>query len=150
LVLDGSESLKAEDFEIADLLRNRTVIVVVNKMDLPVVADDSRILPQARRVHLSALTGQGLDQLEDAIVDTVFSGQVQTSDLPVVSNPRHCDILRRALAHIVAARDSYAKGTADLLAVDLTAAVSALGEITGETVSEDVLDAIFGNFCIGK
>jgi tRNA modification GTPase len=150
MVLDGSESLKAEDFEIADLLRNRTVIVVVNKMDLPVVADDSRILPQARRVHLSALTGQGLDQLEDAIVDTVFSGQVQTSDLPVVSNPRHCDILRRALAHIVAARDSYAKGTADLLAVDLTAAVSALGEITGETVSEDVLDAIFGNFCIGK
>jgi tRNA modification GTPase len=92
-----------------------------------------------------------LGQLEDAIVDTVFSGEVQASDLPVVSNPRHCEILRRALAHTIAAEAScMSGGTADLLAVDLAAAVSALGEITGETVGEDVLDAIFGNFCLGK
>jgi len=159
MVIDGSELLQAEDFEIADLLRNRTVIVVVNKLDLPAIADGSRILFQARHVPLSARTGEGLDLLEDAIVETVFSGQVQTSDLPVVSNPRHCEILRRALGHVNAARSSiHVAGTApsvlgsaaDLLAVDLTAAVSALGEITGETVSEDVLDAVFSNFCIGK
>jgi tRNA modification GTPase len=152
LVLDGSELLRPEDSQIADLVRNQTVIVVVNKMDLPTVADDGRILPQARHVHLSALTGEGLHLLEDAIVETVFSGQVQTSDLPVVSNPRHCEILRRALGHVAAAQAGCEPqaGQADLLAVDLAAAVSALGEITGETVGEDLLEMIFSEFCIGK
>jgi len=151
LVIDGSERLQAEDFEIAELVRNRDVIVVVNKLDLPAVADESLILPNARHVHLSALTGEGLDLLKDAIVETIFAGQVQTSDVPVVSNPRHCEILRRALSQVTAAEESYrAKLTADLIAIDLTAAVNALGEITGETVSDDVLQAIFSNFCIGK
>ncbi len=152
LVLDGSELLRPEDSQIADLVRNQTVIVVVNKLDLPAVADDGRILSQARHVHLSALTGEGLDQLEDVIVETIFSGQVQTSDLPIVSNPRHCEILRRALGHVAAAQASCEpqSGLADLLAVDLAAAVSALGEITGETVGEDLLEVIFSEFCIGK
>jgi tRNA modification GTPase len=151
LVIDGSEPLQAEDLEIADVVRNRSVIVVVNKADLAAVADDSAILGASPHVHLSALTGEGLYLVEDAIVEMVFSGQVQTSDVPVISNPRHCEILRRALAQVTAAESSYHdQGTADLVAIDLTAAVSALGEITGETVSDDVLEAIFSNFCIGK
>ncbi len=152
LVLDGSEPLRPEDLQIADLVRNQTVIVVVNKVDLSTVADDGRILPQARHVRLSALTGEGLDLLEDAIVETIFSGQVQTSDLPVVSNPRHSETLCRALGHVAAAQASCESqvGLADLLAVDLAAAVGALGEITGETVGEDLLEVIFSEFCIGK
>ena len=151
MVIDGSETLQVEDFEIAESVRNRIAIVVVNKADLPAVAEDSMILPEARHVHLSALTGEGLNLLEEAIVDTIFSGQVQTSDVPVISNPRHCEILRRALAQVADAQNSsHTPLAADLTAIDLTAAVSALGEITGETVNEDVLDAIFSNFCIGK
>jgi tRNA modification GTPase len=151
MVIDGSEPLRAEDFEIADLVRNRNVILVVNKVDLPAAADDSAILPLAKHVHLSALTGEGLSLLEDTIVDIIFSGQVQTPDVPLVSNPRHCEVLRRALAHVAAAEDAFqASIGADLVAVDLTAAVNALGEITGETAGEDVLDAIFSTFCIGK
>jgi len=152
MVLDGSERLRKEDAQIASLLSNRTTIVVVNKIDLRAAADDGRILSQARRVRVSALTGEGLDLLEDAIVETVFSGQVETSRLPLVSNPRHCDILRRALSQVVAATESHRAraDAADLVAVDLAAAISALGEITGETVSEDVLAAIFSNFCVGK
>lgn len=125
--------------------------MVVNKTDLPLVADDSAILAESPHVHLSALTGEGLHLVEDAIEEMVFSGQVQTSDVPVISNPRHCEILRRALDQVKAAETSCRdQGTADLVAVDLNAAVSALGEITGETVSDDVLEAIFSNFCIGK
>ncbi len=152
LVLDGSELLRPEDSQIADMVRNQTVIVVVNKMDLPTVADDGRILSQARHVHMSALTGEGLDLLEDAIVETIFSGQVQTPDLPEVSNPRHFEILRRALGHVTAAQASCEShvSAADLLTVDLAAAVNALGEITGETVGEDLLEVIFSEFCIGK
>ncbi len=151
VMIDGSEPLQAEDFEIADLVQNRSVLVIVNKLDLPAVADDSVILPDARHVHLSALTGDGLNVLEDAIVETIFSGQVQTSDVPAISNPRHCEILRCALGQVIDAEKSYrAQLAADLIAIDLTAAVSALGEITGETVGEDVLSAIFSNFCVGK
>jgi tRNA modification GTPase len=128
------------------------VILVINKTDLPVAVDDGRILERVRRVRISALTGLGLTLLEDVIVDLVLSGAAPTSDLPLISNPRHTTMLRRALAHLDAARDSYAKRAEamDLLAVDLEAATNALGEITGETASEDVLSAIFGSFCVGK
>lgn len=150
-VIDGSEPLQEEDFELATVVRNKSVIVVVNKVDLPTVADADSLLTGAKHVHLSALTGEGLDVLEDAIVETIFSGQVQTSDVPIISNPRHREILNRALAHVAAAESSYqAQCAADLTAIDLTAAVNALGEITGETVSEEVLDLIFSNFCLGK
>jgi len=151
VVIDGSEPVQAEDLRIADLVGNRDAIVVVNKLDLPAVVDGSGILPNAIHVHVSALTGKGLGLLKDAIVDAVLSGQVEASHVPSISNPRHCAILQRALEDVAAARsESLARREADLMAIDLTAAVCALGEITGETVSEDVLDAIFSNFCIGK
>jgi tRNA modification GTPase len=151
LVLDGSEPLQPEDQQIAELVRNRTVIAVVNKSDLAQVAEHQAIRPQAPHVVLSALTGEGLAALEDAIEQTVFAGQAQAAELPGVSNPRHSEILHRALSQITAAQHTCSShGAADLLAVDLTAAASALGEITGETVSEDVLETIFGSFCVGK
>lgn len=150
-VIDGSEPLQPEDLAIAGSLGKRSVILVVNKVDLPAVAAEHALLPNARHVHVSALTGAGLPLLEEAIVQAIFSGQVQSSDLPVVSNPRHCAILRHALEHVVAAESmAQTDGEADLLAIDLTAAVSALGEITGETVDEDLLEAIFSSFCVGK
>ena len=152
LVLDGSEPLQPDDFEVAALVGNKDVIVAVNKVDLPAVADDGRILSQAQHLRLSALTGEGLGLLEEAIVEAIFSEQVQSSDLPVLSNPRHCEILRRALNHVISSEGHLGPSgnPAELLAVDLTAAVGALGEITGETVGEDVLLAIFSTFCIGK
>jgi tRNA modification GTPase len=151
LIIDGSEPLQAEDSEIAVLVRNRSVIVAVNKSDLPVMTDGGTILPGAPHVRLSALTGDGLNLLEEAIVETVFSGEVQTPDVPLISSPRHREILHRALDQVIAAQSSFsAHGAADLVAVDLTAAVSALGEITGETVGDDVLETIFSSFCIGK
>jgi tRNA modification GTPase len=151
LVIDGSEPLQAADLNLARAVRNGTAILVVNKIDLPVIAAHGTIVPEARHICISALTGEGLPLLEDAIVETIFAGQVQTSDVPVISNPRHREILERALAHVTAAESGYQTNlTTDLVAVDLTAAVSALGEITGETVGEDVLDAIFSNFCLGK
>jgi tRNA modification GTPase len=151
LVIDRSEPLQAADLELAQAVRNRTAILVVNKIDLPMIAAHGTLAPEVKHVCISALTGEGLPLLEDAIVETIFAGQVQTSDVPVISNPRHCAILERALAHVTAAQSGYQANTAaDLIAVDLTAAVSALGEITGETVGEDVLDAIFSSFCLGK
>ncbi len=151
LVLDGSEALQQEDLEIAGLLGNHTVIVTVNKMDLPRVADADSVLPNARHIQTCALTGAGLPDLENAIVECVFSGQVQTSDAPLVSNPRHCQALRRALDSVTLAQNAWQeRSEPELVVVELRAAANALGEITGESAGEDVLEAIFSSFCIGK
>jgi len=151
MVVDGSELLTSADHDIAALLENKPSLLVINKCDLPVVIDVDGFLPNLPRVRISALTGEGLDTLELAIVETVFSGQVLASDALLVSNPRHKDILQRAHDHVLAARQTHAQGLpADFVAIDLTAAVNALGEITGETLHEDLLETIFSNFCIGK
>ncbi|MBI4318820.1 MAG: tRNA uridine-5-carboxymethylaminomethyl(34) synthesis GTPase MnmE [Chloroflexi bacterium] len=154
LLVDGSSPVEQQDRDIADLCDNVPAIVVVNKADLPQCIDVTAFctaISRARWVRTSTLTGEGLAELEEAVVATVFSGQAFASDALLVSNPRHKDALHRALVQLRAARDSLAQNLpADFVCIDLTAAASALGEITGETVTEDLLETIFSQFCIGK
>lgn len=156
LVLDASEPLTDADWTIAGLIDSRPAITVLNKIDL-LAAEMPRLLsrlPSRLRspaVPISALTGEGLDALEEAIVDQVLSGQVITSNAPLVTHPRHQDALARAHASVEAAQAALGEGLpADCVAIDLTGAVNALGEITGQTVTDDLLETIFGKFCIGK
>jgi tRNA modification GTPase len=157
LVVDASPPPADGDRAIAALIGARPAIVVLNKIDMVIGppaghlgADGRSCLLDAPAVALSALTGEGLDRLEEAIVDTVLSGQV-TASAPVVTNPRHKEALSRALDHVEAAHQAYRAGlTADLLAIDLAAAVNALGEITGQSATEDLLSTIFSSFCVGK
>jgi tRNA modification GTPase len=151
LVVDAHEPLQDADKEIARLIGTKPAILVVNKTDLPVRARFENLLPHARRVDLSALTGEGLDGLEQAIVELIFSGKVAVSDSALVTNPRHKQALELALDHVRSAMQGDAAGSpVDLIAIDVTAAVNALGEITGETASEDLLETIFSEFCVGK
>lgn len=151
MVVDTSEPLRSEDHEIAALIGDKPAILVANKSDLPRRAELEGFLPGVRRVTVSALTGEGLPALEEAIAELILAGQVYVSDVPLVSNPRHQEILRRALEHVRGARTSYTEGLpADFVSIDVRAAVEALGEITGESVTEDLLETIFQRFCIGK
>jgi tRNA modification GTPase len=153
-VVDGSQPLTGADRDIAALVGDKPALVVVNKCDLlPRLGEGGEIawLPGAPRLDVSALTGQGIEALEEAIVELVLGGQVTAADTPLVSNPRHQASLGRALDHVRAAEESQQRGDSpDLAAIDVREAVDALGEITGETVSEDLLEAIFSKFCIGK
>ena len=151
LVIDAKEPAQDADLEIAGLIGNKPAILVINKTDLPVEAETENLLPGARRVELSALTGEGLGQLEEAIVQLVFSGEVLASEMPLVTNPRHKQALQDALQYVQSAMEANSVGsTVDLMAIDVTAAVNALGEITGETATEDLLEVIFSEFCVGK
>ncbi len=151
LVVDGSQPLVTADHDIAALVGDKTALIVVNKSDLPAVTEARHLLPHCPHLCISALTGQGLEALEQAIVDTVFAGQIVACDALLVSSPRHKEALHRALNHIVAAQATQAKRLpADFVSIDVTAAINALGEITGETAHEDMLEAIFSRFCIGK
>jgi tRNA modification GTPase len=156
MVVDASQPPTEADRSIAALLDGRPAIAVLNKVDLLDNASRTRLpFPFdalcSSCVPISALTGEGLDKLEETMVATVLSGRVLASEAPAVANPRHKEALSRALAHVNAAYLAYENNVvADLICIDLTAAVNALGEITGQTASEDLIEAIFGNFCIGK
>jgi tRNA modification GTPase len=141
------------------LVRGKPAIVVANKVDLlaavptvqPSASGIESPIARAACVSISALTGQGLERLEQTIVETVLSGHVSASDTPVVTSPRHKEALSRALDHVQAAQAAQQDGQlVDLIAIDVSAAVSALGEITGQTASEDLVETIFSTFCIGK
>jgi tRNA modification GTPase len=133
---------------------HKPALVLVNKHDLPSKLTPellAGILPEAPRLAISALTTAGIDQLEEALVDLILGGRVSVADTPLVSNPRHKALLQQAVAHTQAAIEAQKAGlSADLVSIDLRAATEALGEITGETVTEDLLETIFSNFCIGK
>lgn len=152
MVVDSSQPLSDGDWEIETLLRDKPALLVQNKIDLPgsrSVPDD--FLPQIPRVAMSALTGEGLESLETMIITQITGGQVVTTDSVMVSNPRHQALLEKAADH---AREAIiaqqANLSPDLVSIDVREAVDALGEITGETATEDLLDTIFSKFCVGK
>jgi tRNA modification GTPase len=120
---------------------------VVGRRSSPI--DHPRLLAT---VHASALTGVGIDELAQAIANALLGGVTPAAgEARLVSNPRHRDVLRRAHEHLAAALVGWdGAHPIDLLGGDLTAALNALGEITGETVGDDLLDVIFSRFCIGK
>jgi len=158
-VVDASQPLTNADRTIAALVQEKPVVVVLNKIDLlattpevqQLVRNTHGTILDAPRVPLSALTGEGLEALEEAMVEIVFSGQVMATDAPMVTSPRHKEALGRALDHVQAAHTAYqARELADLVAIDLAAAVHTLGEITGQTASDDLIESIFSTFCIGK
>jgi len=148
-VLDSSEPLTDSDRQLIDLLAEKTVLVAANKCDLtPQV--ESNELPWLQ-VSTSALTGEGLTDLENGMVNSVLGGRVITSDASLVTNPRHKEALLRAKEHLGHAQTAIAENLPDdFVTIDLTAAINALGEITGETVTEELLETIFSRFCIGK
>ena len=160
LVLDLSQPLTEADRAIASLLSGKPTIIVGNKVDL--LSDRDGRTPDAetlgisapvveRCLCISALTGEGVEALEEAIVEAVMGGQVMAAEAPLVTSPRHKEALHRALDHVQAALEAWQVGQLpDLIAIDLTAAVNALGEITGQTAGEDLVETIFSNFCLGK
>jgi tRNA modification GTPase len=165
LVLDASVPPAAADAEIAALTVGKPTILVLNKIDLvplgqrQVISDLRQPFLDIRHlaadiytkatVAVSALTGAGMDDLSRAVADVLLGGAAVGERM--VSNPRHRDALDRAAGHVRDALAGHARDVpADLLAVDLTAALAAIGEITGEAVNDDLLAAIFSRFCIGK
>jgi len=149
LVIDVSTPLRSSDRDIIALLSGKEVLVAANKCDRPRRVSLAHL--SWTTVPISALTGDGLDELEAQMVNAVLGGEVATSDTLLVSNPRQKACLERADGHLEQALSSIrSQMPDDFITIDLTAALNCLGEITGETVSEELMDTIFNNFCIGK
>ncbi|HEY7019769.1 MAG TPA: tRNA uridine-5-carboxymethylaminomethyl(34) synthesis GTPase MnmE [Ktedonobacterales bacterium] len=146
--------LRAEDAAGSkDSLDATSVIVVANKADLPLAlraGDAEDLWPGASVVSVSCVTHDGLEALAETVGRLALGGALHPADA-VVSSARHQDALRRAGEHLGAARQTLGDGLPlDFVSIDLRAALAALGEITGETATDDLLDRIFAEFCIGK
>lgn len=154
VVVDGSTPLEPGDRELVEAAADRPVIAVLSKADLPraIAPEDlAALMPAGPVVPTSVVNGEGMDELRGAVLETVLSGGAVQSDELLVSSPRHKDVLIRASAHLSdAVRSIDAALPADCTASDVREAVNALGEITGETATEDLLEVIFARFCVGK
>jgi tRNA modification GTPase len=149
LVIDLSEPITDADREIMELVGKKTALVAANKCDLPQQAEPGGLAWEV--VRTSALSGEGLAQLEERMVNLALGGRIFVSDGLMVQNVRQKEALERAGRNLTQALSGIASGLPDdFITIDLTAAASALGEITGETVQDDLLEAIFSNFCVGK
>jgi tRNA modification GTPase len=133
---------------------SRAMILVVNKSDRPrqlEVGEVQRIWPGVPLVTTSTLTGAGLPGLEETIADMVLAGRTLYNESALITSARHQEALRRAAEHLRASLVPLGQGLPlDFVSIDLRAAYDALGEVTGETASEDLLERIFSEFCIGK
>lgn len=156
-VLDRSNPATIQDRAVAALLADRLedgeLLVAINKSDLPAspeLGDVLGMLPGVPVVEISTLHGTGIEELETALYELVV-GRAEVAAEPALVTVRQLDALRRALDGVASAQSGLGEGIPlDLLAVDVRTALYAVGEITGERVSEAVLDEIFSRFCIGK
>jgi tRNA modification GTPase len=154
VLLDGSEPLCQEDRQILRETEDRTGFVVINKIDLPKALDMEVVesLAAAKlKIYTSAQRGDGLENLARAIGKELLNSQGPDISEPMVSRLRHQEALKRAAENIGRARRGLSKGVSEeLVAIDLREALSAVGQITGEVYSEEILDRIFAQFCVGK
>jgi len=153
-VLDASQPGEAADADYQAEASGKKMIVVRNKVDLLATgsaAPSALTAPAVAVVSVSCRTGEGIEELKDAIRGLVWAGEIQSEMLEVMINARHQEALRRGRAGLIQARDVLASGhTLELVAMDLRLAVNAIGEVVGKTATEDLLEAIFSQFCIGK
>jgi tRNA modification GTPase len=167
-VFDVSEPLTRADENYLAEFAGKKRILVLNKCDLPKRLVIDPVWSSAFRRHstpeppeggtpntpvvdMCCVSGQGIEALKDAIKETVWSGEIKTEMLQVMINSRHQDALNRARAATLRTIDAMrADATLELVAMDLRIGVNAVGEIVGKTTTEDLLDSIFSQFCIGK
>ena len=154
IVIDQSRPIGQDDLDIIQESKGKTALIVINKIDLPVNLHemaDIEALSLFPSVRISALTGEGIDRLKKAIKDAILSDGVDATSSPIAPNVRHRHALGQALACFKDASIRIREGAPmEIVALELKTGLDALGEITGETTTEEILDSIFSQFCLGK
>ncbi|MGO4369715.1 tRNA uridine-5-carboxymethylaminomethyl(34) synthesis GTPase MnmE [Paenibacillus sp. 2TAB19] len=154
LVLNYNEPLQPDDRELLEQLAGRSVIVILNKTDLPhqlEIEVVEQFVSADSIVRMSVLEERGLDRLERAISEMFFEGQLEANDLTYVSNVRHISLLKRANQSLVDAIEASNMGIPiDVIQIDVRSAWESLGEILGDEVGDSLIDQIFSQFCLGK
>ncbi|MBU5272658.1 tRNA uridine-5-carboxymethylaminomethyl(34) synthesis GTPase MnmE [Staphylococcus caprae] len=153
-VLNNNEPLTEDDQTLYEVIKNEDVIVIINKTDLEQRLDMNEVKEMIGNMPLiqtSMLKQEGIDELEIQIRDLFFGGEVQNQDMTYVSNSRHISLLKQARHSIQDAIDAAESGVPmDMVQIDLTRTWEILGEIIGESASDELIDQLFSQFCLGK
>ncbi|MEC4984461.1 MAG: tRNA uridine-5-carboxymethylaminomethyl(34) synthesis GTPase MnmE [Oscillatoria sp. PMC 1068.18] len=151
LTIDAQTGWTPDDAAIYEQVKHRPLILVINKIDLA-SGDDIKSLPQINAiVKTAAAKNQGIDNLEQAILSSIETDNLSAADIDIAINQRQAAALTRAKISFQQVQQTIdAQLPLDFWTIDLRDAIQALGEITGEEVTESVLDRIFSRFCIGK
>ena len=149
-MLDTSRDIDDDDKIIIDKIKDKKYIVLLNKIDLDIKISQEVISNFNNKIDISAKTGKGIDDLKTEIKNLFFNGEINSESL-IISNTRHKQALYRALENCDTALSRVnANEYLDLISIYITAAMKALGEITGDELEEDLLNKIFSEFCVGK
>ncbi|HJV47108.1 MAG TPA: tRNA uridine-5-carboxymethylaminomethyl(34) synthesis GTPase MnmE [Bacillota bacterium] len=154
LVLNYNEMLTKEDENLLELIVGMNAIVIINKMDLPQRLELEKVrelVPNIPILSTSVKEERGIGDLERAIANLFYQGQIMKEDQTYVSNARHIALLKQSIETIDDFRQSIQDGMpVDVCAFDLKRTWELLGEIIGDTASDSLLDQIFSQFCLGK
>jgi len=153
-MVDASRVLDEEDRIFLQKISERQALVVINKTDLEEVVDIKgieEIVGNKRVLRISLLKNQGLKELEDALEEIVYEGEGKHQEQTFITNTRHQQAIEKALQHVEDGKKALKEELPlDFVEVDYKNAWESLGEITGESISEEIVTHIFENFCIGK
>lgn len=154
LVLNHNEALHEDEIQLLEQIKDRQVIIIVNKMDLYRQLDLVKLeqyFPKESIVTMSVKDQKGIDTLEEAISNLFFGGKLESADLTYVSNVRHIALLKQAKRSL---QDAYQASDElipiDLIQIDVRLAWEQLGEIIGDSAPDSLIDQIFSQFCLGK
>lgn len=154
LILNQAQALQEVDIELLELTKNQNRIILLNKQDLEpklTHADLEPYIQDADLIATSMLEESGIDELETQIEQRFFSGEIKSGDVNYLLNTRHTQLLRQAISSL----DEVLESTemmlpVDLIQMDFTRAWDLLGEITGDSVQDELLNKLFSQFCLGK
>lgn len=154
-VFDASRDFDEEDEKIIDLMKDKKALAILNKIDLGLKTNEDDLaskLGEGLVICTSIKENKGVEDLEEAISKLFYLGEIDAKTSPVLTNTRHIDLVKKARANLIEAKAALAAGLSiDMAEVDIRSCWLNLGKITGENMdTEDLLDQIFGEFCIGK
>ncbi|MDE0317483.1 MAG: tRNA uridine-5-carboxymethylaminomethyl(34) synthesis GTPase MnmE [Candidatus Poribacteria bacterium] len=154
LMFDASQPLNEADIELLQIANSHRAILILNKIDLPAIVQPQTLTnhcPDVRIVQTAITEDKGIDVLKTAIREELLGEEFNIGESPIVTNTRHQDALSRAqeaLDDVITSLEN--EMPPDLVSVDLRISLDALGDIVGKTTTEDILDRIFSQFCVGK
>lgn len=153
-IFDSSKDLTDEDMEILNLIKGKKVIILLNKIDLNSKIDenDFRLLDVSRDIiKVSALNNLGIDKLYEKITDMFNLDQINLDNEILITNLRQKSLITKAIEHIQETKNTMSNNMPlDIVAISIKEILEDLGSITGDEVSEDIIDEIFSKFCLGK
>ena len=153
-IMDGSEEISSEDEEIIEYLKERKCLVLINKKDLEQKIDSVQIrnmLPNSQIIKTSLINGDGIEEIENAVEELVYGGEITQSESMMVNNVRHINLLTDSFNSLEDALQMAVNREAlDFIEIDVKNAYELTGEIIGESVNDDIINEVFARFCLGK